>query len=49
MCDEGNGVWSLFGIVSWGLGCAQAKAPGVYTNVALMRDWIDSKLAMFSH
>ncbi|OQV18457.1 putative Atrial natriuretic peptide-converting enzyme [Hypsibius exemplaris] len=45
VCDDGRGRWSLFGIVSWGLGCAQPKAPGIYTNVAMMREWIDSNMA----
>ena len=32
----------LYGIISYGIGCARAYKPGVYTNVAFYRDWIDS-------
>lgn len=34
----------LVGIVSGGGVCAQAGSPGQYTNVALVRNWIDDGL-----
>ncbi|XP_031636234.1 trypsin alpha-like [Contarinia nasturtii] len=37
-----NGI--QIGIISWGVSCADKRYPGVYTNVALFRKWIDSVL-----
>ncbi|MEU9943444.1 serine protease [Streptomyces lavendulae] len=36
---------TLIGVISHGSGCARAGAPGILTNVASFRTWIDSKIA----
>ncbi|MBF0203932.1 MAG: serine protease [Desulfamplus sp.] len=35
-----DGGYVLTGIVSWGNGCAQPDAYGVYTRISMMRNWI---------
>ena len=37
-----DGVPVLYGITSWGDGCARSRQPGVYTRVSHFTDWIDS-------
>ncbi|XP_067654173.1 chymotrypsin A-like [Haliotis asinina] len=40
VCLKG-GVWKIVGVVSWGIGCGERNAPGVYTRVSSFIDWID--------
>ncbi|GAB1602013.1 serine protease hepsin-like [Argonauta hians] len=44
MVCQKDGTWVLSGVTSWGIGCAQAKRPGVYTRVRPFMPWIKQHL-----
>ncbi|ELR57200.1 Ovochymase-1, partial [Bos mutus] len=44
VCKHEKGPFVLYGIVSWGAGCAQPRKPGVFARVSVFLDWIQSKI-----
>jgi len=45
-CPLSNGVWVQNGVTSFGAGCGDEGAPGVYTKVSKYLDWIKQTTAL---
>lgn len=43
VCEDGDQP-VLYGVVSWGVGCAGQNYPGMYAKVSSFIDWIGSKM-----
>ncbi|KAM4723147.1 ovochymase-2 [Rhinophrynus dorsalis] len=41
---DGTGIYSIYGIASWGVNCRGNSKPGVYTRVPMFINWISQTL-----
>jgi hypothetical protein len=46
--ESDDGTWTQVGIVSFGVGCARADKPGVYSRISLAHDWIQEMICEHS-
>lgn len=40
--DSAYNIYHIIGVTSFGIGCAQANTPGIYTRVSSFIDWIEN-------
>ncbi|XP_068219770.1 trypsin-1-like [Palaemon carinicauda] len=46
---DDDGTWVLLGLASWGDGCGQPNAPGVYFNILMLANVLSSNIPHFTH
>ncbi|XP_078741698.1 LOW QUALITY PROTEIN: transmembrane protease serine 2-like, partial [Lampetra fluviatilis] len=45
VCASDDGLWRLTGATSWGIGCARANKPGIYSKIPEYLSWITWTMA----